>query len=128
MQYQKHFSIAEAQAELRIVMPLIQKLAELKKILDARGYDIYHHQYFGGMGPNGYGVFPREMEELVEIIRDLAERGIEVKDPGKGLIDFPHIRANGDEVYLCYILGEHEIVAWHPLEGGFAARKSINEL
>ena len=68
------------------------------------------------------------MEELVAKVRELNERGIEIKDLDKGLIDFPALRANGEEVYLCYMLGEETILAWHPLEGGFAGRQPITEL
>jgi hypothetical protein len=68
------------------------------------------------------------MEQLVLKVRELNERGIEIKDLDKGLIDFPHLRANGEEVYLCYMLGEKTILAWHSLEGGFPGRRPISEL
>ena len=54
---------------------LMSKLVELKGELDAMGWDLMRHQYFGGMGPNGDGSFPREMELLVEIVKGLEERG-----------------------------------------------------
>jgi hypothetical protein len=128
MHYTKHFTLSEAQTELAKIIPMIEEIVRLKKELDAKGYDVHRHQYFGGMGPNGQKVFPQEMERLVLLVKELHEKGIEVKDLDKGLIDFPHIRANGEEVYLCYMLGEKQILAWHPIEGGFAARMSIDEL
>ncbi len=128
MQYTKHFILTEAQTELQNVIPIVEEIVRLKAELDRKGYDVMRHQYFGGMGPNGQKVFPQEMEELVLRVRDLNERGIEIKDLDKGLIDFPSLRANGEEVYLCYMLGEKSILAWHPIEGGFAARKPITEL
>jgi len=128
MLYTKHFTLPEAQTMLSKIVPIVEEIVYLKKELDTKGYDVHRHQYFGGMGPNGQKVFPADMERLVILLSGINEQGIEVKDLNKGLIDFPHIRANGEEVYLCYMLGEKMILAWHPLEGGFAARKSINEL
>jgi hypothetical protein len=128
MHYTKHFTLAEAETELTEIIPIIEEIVRLKKELDLKGYDVHRHQYFGGLGPNGQKVFPMEMEQLVLKVRELNERGIEIKDLDKGLIDFPHLRANGEEVYLCYMLGEEQILAWHSLEGGFSGRRPISEL
>jgi hypothetical protein len=128
MNYEKHFTLIEAQAELPQILRILEEIVRLKIELDGKGYDVFRHQYFGGIGPNGQKIFPQEMEQLVLHVRDLNERGIEIKDLDKGLIDFPHIRENGEEVYLCYMLGEKTILAWHPLEGGFPARRPVNEL
>lgn len=126
--YAKHYSLAEAREELATIIPVLETISRLKAELDRKGYNIYRHQYFGGMGPNGQKAFPVEMEELVSLIRDLNHRGIELKDLEKGLIDFPSLRANGEEVYLCFMLGETTIDHWHTLEGGFAGRQPIEEL
>jgi hypothetical protein len=128
MRYEKHYTLEEARNELPKILSMLEEIVTLKVELDAKGFDVFKHQYFGGMGPNGQKVFPTEMERLVVLVQDLHSRGIEIKDLDKGLIDFPHIRANGEEVYLCYMVGEKSILAWHPIEGGFAARKSIDEL
>ncbi|MBM2840365.1 MAG: hypothetical protein HW412_893, partial [Bacteroidetes bacterium] len=58
----------------------------------------------------------------------LDARGIVVKGIDEGLIDFPHIRPNGEEVYLCWKLGEDDILSWHRIEDGFTGRKSIDQL
>jgi hypothetical protein len=127
-QYLKHFTLEEAQKALEHVIPLLEKITELKRALDAKGYDVFRHQYFGGIGPNGQKVFPAEMERLVEFVREVNEMGVEIKDLNTGLIDFPHLRKNGEEVYLCYRLGEPRVVAWHTLMGGFGGRKNLDEL
>jgi hypothetical protein len=124
----KHFSLDEARRELTSVHALASKLVELKVALDKRGWDVNRHQYFGGRGPNGDGRFPPEMETLVEILRGLEGKGIVVKGLAQGLIDFPHIRTNGDEVYLCWMVGENDILYWHTVADGFAGRRSIEEL
>ncbi len=128
MTFSKHYTLEEARSTLEEIRGFITEMVGLKQTLTEKGYDVFRHQYFGGHGPNGQKYFPNEMERLVEIVKELSERGIEIKDIDKGLIDFPHIRSNGEEVYLCYMHGETEIVAWHPIEGGFGSRRSLDEL
>ncbi len=126
--HKKHFTLDEARKELTMVHALASKMQELKVALTAKGWDVYRHQYFGGMGPNGSGAFPPEVETLVEIVKSFDQRGILVKDLDAGLIDFPHLRENGDEVYLCWKVGEDDIEFWHTIDEGFAGRKSLDEL
>lgn len=123
-----HFTLAEARAQLTSVHARVSKIVELKKDLDSRGWNIRRHRYFGGMGPNGDGSFPPEIETLVQIVRELEASGILIKELDIGLVDFPHIRENGEEVYLCWKLGEDDINYWHEISDGFAGRKSIEDL
>jgi len=126
--YTRHYTLAEAQHTLEEIKPKLEELVSLKKLMDEKGYDVFKHQYFGGMGPNGQKAFPLQLERLVEIVREFGERQIEVKDLSRGLIDFPHLRKDGEEVYLCYLLGETSILSWHTITGGFAGRRSLEEL
>ena len=123
-----HFTLEEARRELTSVHALASKLLELKKVLDGKGWDLSRHEYFGGRGPNGDGSFPVEMETLVDIVRGLEKRGILVKGIDQGLIDFPHIRGNGEEVYLCWKIGEDDIRYWHSVPDGFAGRREVEDL
>ena len=128
MEHQKHFSLNEAKELLFIVKPVLSKMMELKTKLDEKGYDIYAHRYFGGIGTNGTGKHPEELDELVECYRKISEYGIVIKGIDNGLIDFPHVRSNGEEVYLCYMYGETSILFWHSLQDGFKGRRKIEEL
>jgi hypothetical protein len=123
-----HFTLDHARWTLQSIIPLVNELVSLKRDLDDRGYDIYRHQYFGGSGPNGERFFPEELVRIVEIARDIEHRGILIKGFEDGLIDFPHIRSNGEEVYLCWKLGEKDIFFWHRIPDGFAGRRPISEL
>jgi hypothetical protein len=123
-----HFTLEEARALLTQVHARVSKLVELKRSLAAQGWDVRRHQYFGGRGPNGDGSFPAELDTLVEIARDLQRQGVLIKDLERGIIDFPALRENGEEVYLCWSLGEDDILAWHTLDAGFAGRRSVREL
>src|SRR5271166_264834 len=59
-------------------------------------------------------------------IERVHEFGCVVKDLDIGLIDFPTL-LNGQEVYLCWKLGENGIQFWHGLHEGFRGRKAIDE-
>jgi hypothetical protein len=126
--HSKHFTVEEAQTILTGILSKVEKIVSLKQILDIKGFDIYKHQYYGGMGPNGERYFPSELEELVEIAKDFEAKGVIIKSLNEGLIDFPHIRSNSEEVYLCWKLGEERIGFWHSLSAGFAGRKPLSDL
>jgi hypothetical protein len=126
--HETHFSLEQARAALGEVRPLVEELVALKRTLDARGYDIRKHGYFGGMGPNGERYFPGELERLVEVLHRLETLGVVVKGIDEGLVDFPHVRRTGEEVYLCFLAGESDIGYWHSIEAGFAGRRPIREL
>ena len=102
------FTRAQADALLPRVRPLLEDLQ--------RRVSAYRRR------PSG----PLE-QEIEAILRDLADLGVEVKDPDRGLVDF-RSRLRGREVYLCWQLGEPERVAfWHDLDAGFAGRKIIED-
>lgn len=124
----RYFALEEARLVLRKILPELSRLVSLKKILDSKQYDIYRHEYFGGSGPNGTKHYPPELEELVKILNRFASENIFVKSLDDGLIDFPYVRENGDEAYLCYKLGEEDIMFWHSVESGFPGRRSITQL
>ena len=68
-------------------------------------------------------------ETLSALLREGIERiqafGCQVKDLDIGLIDFPTLY-QGEEVLLCWKLGERGITSWHGLEEGFRGRKPID--
>ncbi len=63
---------------------------------------------------------------LKEIFQRMEELGVQIKDLDSGLIDFL-TRYRGQEVCLCWKLGEDRIRFWHGAEEGFRGRKPIDE-
>jgi len=57
-------------------------------------------------------------------LKELNDLGIEVKDPERGLVDFPGER-NGQPIYLCWQLGEAAVSHWHAVDKGFADRRPV---
>lgn len=62
--------------------------------------------------------------ELAELVASLQEKGCLLKDIYEGLVDFPAIRL-GEEVYLCWKIGEPKVDHWHGLYEGFMYRKKV---
>lgn len=62
---------------------------------------------------------------LKEVIEHIHEFGCLVKDLDVGLVDFPTL-FRGQEVYLCWKLGESGIRFWHGVQEGFRGRKPID--
>lgn len=58
-------------------------------------------------------------------IKQLASKGIQVKDIDVGLVDFPAMM-NGEEVLLCWREGESTVHHYHGLHDGFSGRKKID--
>ena len=72
MYHSKHFRLSEAKSMIPEMKISISKIVDLKNILDEKGYDISKHEYFGGFGPNGTGKYPKELEELIALIKDIS--------------------------------------------------------
>ena len=65
-------------------------------------------------------------QQLKQVLEKIHEYGCVVKDLDIGLIDFP-TQLNGEEVYLCWKLGEPGIQFWHGVHEGFRGRKPIDQ-
>ncbi|MUN29423.1 DUF2203 domain-containing protein [Sulfuracidifex metallicus] len=58
------------------------------------------------------------------IIDEISNRGILIRDPAIGLVDFPAI-INGKPAFLCWLTSEEDISFWHYVDEGFAGRRRI---
>jgi hypothetical protein len=68
--------------------------------------------------------FERESQAVARAAADLQRLGVQVKDLDRGLVDFPALH-KGEEVLLCWQVGEDEIGHWHGVDEGFAGRKPL---
>ncbi len=129
------YTLDEARETLPVIRPVLEELVEASQQLARLQQEVSTTRRAtladGNLVADPWDETPEEEAPLAEaqatVERCLAElngRGIEVKDPGRGLIDFYHER-EGQVVYLCYLLGEPDIEYWHTLEGGFAGRQPI---
>lgn len=125
--YEKHFTLAQARRELPGLRKRLARAQELlAEIQQGRQMQLERIQKL--VQSNGHGSshpeVGRQIAELQTIVREITERGIEIKDLARGLVDFPHWREE-EEVYLCWLYGEEDIRYWHTLEGGFGGRTPL---
>ena len=130
----RRFTPKEANEELREIRPLVEELVEhhreLQRLQAER--ESLAHRIAGNGGGIDSGTLAgleeaerRERVEIVKRVNAVHERGAIVKDLDTGLIDFP-ARLHGEEVLLCWRLGEEQVQHWHGLEEGFAGRKLLD--
>ncbi|MBI1335610.1 MAG: DUF2203 family protein [Phycisphaera sp.] len=71
--------------------------------------------------------YEQSMSHLNDLIDELQQVGVELKDFEKGLLDFPSLH-EGREIYLCWHRGEDRVRCWHETDSGFAGRKDVRLL
>lgn len=132
----KRFTLAEAESLIPSVDRLLRQALELKSgyVNAEKRMDSFQEKIvlMGGMIVDRGKV--REARErrddaaasLRSAIEQVQELGCVIKDLDIGLVDFPTL-FHGEEVYLCWKLGEPCIAYWHGTDEGFAGRKPIDE-
>ena len=126
------FTPDEANNALAQVRPLAERMVEVR----ARMAELEDEQrevvrIVAGNG-SGEGVgdartpeFAKLARELQEIVEELTLIGVQVKDADSGLLDFPAIR-EGEDVLLCWRVGESAVEWYHGIEDGFAGRRRVD--
>jgi hypothetical protein len=131
---ERSFTPAEANSALPEVRDAAERLVALRKrMLEV---DAARQAFAGTVGSNGGGYAAGDLRQLNselaalassldECLQELQELGVEVKDLDTGLVDFPSLR-NGEEVLLCWRVGEDTVSWWHHSQAGFAGRQPID--
>jgi hypothetical protein len=130
---ERHFTPEEANALLEQVRPIAESLVSHRRaftVAAARRARLASR--ISGNGGDFDPQEPRELDEQLEreaqavasAVEELQGLGVLVKDLDRGLVDFPALR-DGEEVLLCWQVGEDEIAFWHGVEEGFAGRKPL---
>ena len=126
------FTPAEANTVLGQVRPLAERMVELRARL-AQLEDEQREvvRIVAGNG-SGEGVgdartpeFAKLARELQEVVDELTLIGVQLKDADTGLLDFPSQR-DGEDVLLCWRVGEPAVEWYHGLEDGYAGRRRID--
>jgi hypothetical protein len=78
-----------------------------------------------GVGDARTPEFAKLARELQEVVDELNLIGVQLKDVDTGLLDFPALR-EGEDVLLCWRVGEDAVEYWHGIEDGFAGRRRID--
>ncbi len=127
-QFEKHFTLQEARdwlPELRSKFAQIHALYNELQELREEYEKVQQLIRANGHAPKQTGFETRALA-LKSLVKEIVDAGIEVKDVGRGLVDFPCWR-DGEEVFLCWELGEDDIRFWHRIEDGYAGRAPLEE-
>jgi hypothetical protein len=129
---ERTFTPAEANSALAQVRPVAERLVELReRARELEGEQREMVQTIAGNG-SGYAVSDTRSDEFAAVVGEIEQcvtkldrLGVQVKDLDLGLLDFP-ARREGEDVLLCWHVGEERVGFWHGLEEGFAGRKPID--
>jgi hypothetical protein len=125
----KQFTVEQANATLPLVRRIVQDIVAQHKIWHEKLLEI------DLLAASGRASDAQLVERIVQDAQDVASEiescrrelialGIQLKDPGLGLIDFPSSLGNR-QIWLCWRLGEPEVQYWHDLDAGFAGRQPL---
>jgi len=126
------FTPAEANTALAQVRPAAERMVALRERL--RELERDRRELVQTIAGNGSGFavndarrddFDALVKELEACVEELVALGIVVKDVDLGLVDFP-ARRHGEDVLLCWHVGEERVAFWHGLEEGYAGRKPVD--
>jgi hypothetical protein len=117
------YTLEEANAQLPDLRERLPRLRVARDGLIATSERIKEAVASDGGGVAEPGWFAHQ-QTLKSELEHLAERGILLRDPEIGLIDFPAERG-GRPVYLCWRLGEDQVAWYHEANAGFGSRKPL---
>jgi hypothetical protein len=139
----RYWTEAEARAELprlRLLIDVIAQATFQRKVAGTNGHAVSSNgtgASHAGEGPGAGAAEDAIGDANPEIgdanpeidvdsaVAELAEKGIVLRDPETGLVDFPAITDKGVVYLLCWKRDEDDLGWWHFTEEGFAGRRHL---
>lgn len=125
----RYFTVEEANRTLPFVQRIVNDIvADYRQWKDA----VHRYELLAGGQDVADDSAPGELHEEVEriaeriagYIDELSTVGCLFKGFDEGLVDFYGLR-DGREIFLCWKLGEPEVMHWHEISDGFAGRQPL---
>ncbi len=127
------FTVAEANAMLPLVRAITRDLVSMSREVIDRHERVEHLK--AGREITAGDPYDEELAQiedelakdrkrLHEFVEELRQLGVEPKSGVEGIVDFPAM-VDGELAYLCWRLGESEILYWHTIDHGFSARQPL---
>jgi hypothetical protein len=129
----RYFTLDEANDAIDELRPVVERMVEhRRRFLVAQQQRGELNEQAGSNGgdltPTDFAEVEEELElqasALARCLEQLQAAGALVKDLDRGLLDFPSLR-DGEEILLCWHLGEDQIDYFHGTDEGFAGRQSL---
>lgn len=131
----KNFTVEEANQLLPFLQIELKSLQDIQKEF-YKTYQLLQHTRVRSkqqlIASEEENQFKLECElEFMQIeydmhVKSIRSTGVVVKDVDLGLIDFPSLY-QGEEILLCWRLGESSVAHYHSMQEGFSGRKKISE-
>ncbi len=117
----RKFTVREANAALPLVRAIVRDSTELSREVIERRERL--STLLAGRLRDTHDVYREELVQieeelqndsrrLQEFVEELLQLGVEPRSVTEGLVDFPTVM-DGQAAYLCWKLGEPEVLYWH---------------
>jgi len=129
-QGKRYFTLSDA----RRALPYVRRIAADIQTTQAERL-VLHARLEAAAGGGGSAEPLRKLQSeldrlttrLEHLIGELQMVGVDLKDPARGLLDFPALH-EGHEILLCWKAGEETIAWWHEVDTGYTGRRPVEEL
>jgi len=116
------FTLAEARAELLRLLPLLDRIVDLR----AEAADLAAASRAGTRSEfGGLAELKAAQAGLDELLTEVQQTGAQLKGLAPLLIDFPGER-DGVEVLFCWLEGDRELAWYHRTDLGFPGRRRLD--
>ena len=120
---ERRYTVDEANELLPALQQMLERLRGAQRVMAERHDAVIEATTHNGGGGAGKE-YLEASQEAGRVNAEIQQLDIVVRDPESGLIDFPAER-DGEEIYLCWRLGEDVVAWWHPIDSGFAGRQPL---
>lgn len=124
----RYFSIEEAQALIPRMEEVFREALDIYARAESKARRVSELESSDKAPPHELALERGQLQFLVntvnERLKEIFDLGAVPKGLEPALVDFP-FRLGGQEVHLCWKLGEKRITHYHGLEEGFAGRKAL---
>ena len=126
MMHHRHYTVDEANTRLELVGAIVRRIRDARAELTEEGFD----QSFSTISELTGGAWPGAQHAAAALevalgFDRLEELDVVVRDLERGIIDFPSL-LGGEEIYLCWLVGEPSVGHWHAVESGFGGRQPLD--
>ena len=123
--HERHYTVEQANAALPWVSERLDRIDAALAVLDEPASTRALEELDPTHGPSYPGRrVATAVLDLLGATTQLQALDIVLRDPRRGLVDFPAIR-DGNEVYLCWQRSEQRVAWWHDPQAGFAGRRPL---
>ena len=124
----KYFSVAEAEALIPDLERIFEAILEIAAKAEAKAENIRRLSEDEQRHVPELAIEKSQLQFMAngmnEWFQKIAELGALPKGLDPALVDFPH-RLGGQDVVLCWKLGDKKITHYHGVDEGFSGRKAL---